>query len=725
MKRALLYTTILAGAVALPLFAQNPESGDEAPEANAQLKANAQLDANALPGSLLLGSGAGAVWEILEPGFSNPAGDLSAAAPARRTVTVPADLFLEGVDAGAAPDRSLWYRTRFELQTTPDSPMALRLGQISDRDRTYLNGVAIGATGVWDADRAQAYDRVRIYQIPPGILRQGPNVLHIQVQPYFEKEYGLYRGRLELGSADAVWRAFYLENTYQAFALIAYLTFGLYFLLFYLRRRHDRENLFFALFLLSLVIYSLLGTQFKYILGYELYTLKRIQTIAVFVTVPLFYLFLREFYTLPARIEKLWDRIALLVHLIPLTGVGIVLVSESTEVWQWTVNTIVQPGWLLYVVAILFILVREAWLGNRDAWIMLASTGLLLVALILDILSGRAIINLPPLLTYGFVLFVISMALVLANRFVRLHDETEDLNERLAEFNAASRRFVPFELLEMLDRGSIVDVSLGDQVQKEMTVLFSDIRAFTELSEQMTPKENFAFINSYLRRMGPVIREHRGFIDKYIGDAIMALFPGSADDAFAAALAMQSALNEWNLRRAKHDMQAIEIGVGVNHGRLMLGTIGENERMEGTVISDAVNLAARIEGLTRMYGAAILTGDATIQTLEGTTPQKKYVFRRLDRVRVKGKQEIIDLYELLDALPEAQRELRQRTAERFAEGLDLYLAGSFAESAAVFTEVYRSDPEDRAARLYIQRCRKLEAAGDRIEWDGTTVLKNK
>lgn len=669
-----------------------------------------------------LGTAAGGSWEILTSTFSDPAGDIQADQPALRSIPAPADLFLEGIQTDKSADRSLWYRLQFDLMESPQKLMALRLGQISDRDRTYLNGVLIGETGNWDSPRPQAYDRVRIYEIPPDLLRAGANVVHVQVQPYFEKEYGIYRDRLELGPAREIWQTYYLENTYQAFALVAYLTFGLYFLLFFLRRRHDQENLFFALFLFSLVVYSLLGTQFKYILGFELYTLKRVQTIAVFTTVPLFYSFLRSYYTLPAGIAKYWDWLALLVHLVPVVGIGIVFFSESTEVWQQTVNSLVQPGWLVYIAAILFILIREAVLRNRDAHIMLASTGLLLVALILDILSGRAIINLPTLLTYGFVLFVISMALVLANRFVRLHDETEDLNLQLAEFNAASRRFVPFELLEMLDRGSIVDVTLGDQVQKEMTVLFSDIRSFTELSEKMTPKENFAFINSYLKRMGPVIRNHQGFIDKYIGDAIMALFPGSADDAFAAALEMQSSLIDWNARRVQHDMQAVQIGVGINRGRLMLGTIGENERMEGTVISDAVNLAARIEGLTRMYGAAVLTGDATLQALND--PDRFY-FRRLDRVRVKGKREVIDLFELVDALPEPEQEYRRKTADQFAEALQMYLDGKFATASTAFEGIFRADATDRAARMYIQRCRKLQQAGDSIHWDGTTILKSK
>jgi class 3 adenylate cyclase len=136
-----------------------------------------------------------------------------------------------------------------------------------------------------------------------------------------------------------------------------------------------------------------------------------------------------------------------------------------------------------------------------------------------------------------------------------------------------------------------------------MSILFSDIRSFTTLSESMMPDENFAFINAYLERMGPVIRDHNGFIDKYIGDAIMALFK-NADDALRAGLAMLDTLDQFNAGRRAAGQQPIAIGIGINTGSLMLGTIGERHRMDGTVISDAVNLAARVESLTKDYKGA-------------------------------------------------------------------------------------------------------------------------
>jgi two-component system sensor histidine kinase ChiS len=228
-------------------------------------------------------------------------------------------------------------------------------------------------------------------------------------------------------------------------------------------------------------------------------------------------------------------------------------------------------------------------------------------------------------------------------RLRRLQQQVEELQkERLYQLNKAYERFVPHEFLSLLNR-SIVDVQLGDQVEKEMTILFSDIRGFTSLSEKMTPQETFNFINSYLNQMAPIIDQHHGFIDKYIGDAIMALFPTHADDAVEAAIAMIEKLDEYNDGRKKAGYLPIQIGIGLNTGKLMLGTVGDKDRMDGTVVSDAVNLASRIEEMTKNYDASLLISESTYSAL---THSDRYSVRTRDRVEVKGKSEPVTVYEI-------------------------------------------------------------------------------
>ncbi|EDN72477.1 adenylate/guanylate cyclase [Beggiatoa sp. SS] len=142
--------------------------------------------------------------------------------------------------------------------------------------------------------------------------------------------------------------------------------------------------------------------------------------------------------------------------------------------------------------------------------------------------------------------------------------------QEITDLNKAYERFVPHEFLRLLNKRSVVDVALGDQVEKEMTILFSDIRGFTALSEKMSPQENFNFINTYLSQMEPIITQYQGFIDKYIGDAIMALFPGQADEAVQGSIAMLKQLVEYNQQRQSAGLDPIAIGIGLNTGALML-----------------------------------------------------------------------------------------------------------------------------------------------------------
>ncbi|MEG5064019.1 AAA family ATPase [Microcoleus sp. B3-A4] len=284
--------------------------------------------------------------------------------------------------------------------------------------------------------------------------------------------------------------------------------------------------------------------------------------------------------------------------------------------------------------------------------------------------------------------------------------ETERIRftNELFQLNQAYERFVPNQFLHFLNKSSIIDVELGDQVQLEMSVLFSDIRDFTTLSESMTPEDNFKFINSYLSRMEPVINENKGFIDKYIGDAIMALFSGEADNAVKAGIAMLQSLVEYNQNRANCGYPPIQIGIGINTGSLMLGTVGGQNRMDGTVISDAVNLASRVESLTKNYGVSLLITQSTYSRLENLS---QYAIRTLDTVKVKGKSELVTVYEVFDADPPETKAGKLATLELFVEARANYLEGKLAEAARLFAECWGQNQGDRVSKIYWERCQSI------------------
>ena len=293
--------------------------------------------------------------------------------------------------------------------------------------------------------------------------------------------------------------------------------------------------------------------------------------------------------------------------------------------------------------------------------------------------------------------------------------------DMLSTTNTAYNRFVPHEFLSYLQKKSIVDVRLNDNIEKEMAILFSDIRSFTELSERMTPEESFRFVNEYLSIMGPVVRSNSGFIDKYIGDAIMALFD-HADDAVRAAVQMLEALRDYNSERRARGDRPINIGIGLHTGLIRLGTIGEHNRMDGTVIGDAVNLAARIEGITKVYGVQCLISEDAYRTLRN---QENYAIRRLDKVRVKGKTRPVTIYEVFDGNEPALRDKKRLLRTYFEHIITIYQQGNFKTARDLFTKYLREVSQDRAAKFYIDRCERYIAQPPASDWDGSLYLRSK
>ena len=305
---------------------------------------------------------------------------------------------------------------------------------------------------------------------------------------------------------------------------------------------------------------------------------------------------------------------------------------------------------------------------------------------------------------------------------VHLEERVRERTAELASLNRMYERFVPREFIDLLEKKSILDVHLGDQVSQKMTVMFADIRGWTTLLEKMTPQQAFAFINAYLRRVTPVIKACNGFIDQYYGDGVMALFPGPPDDAVGAAVSMQTAVAEYNKVRAQDGHDPIGIGVGLHRADLMLGIIGSEDRMQGAVVADAVNLAARIEGLNKMYGSYVSLSDETLFSLK---EPGKYRHRFIDKVRVKGREDAVTVYEVFEGDPAAIAGLKEQTKPSFESGLQLYYAKKFSEASVHFNQVLEKNAGDLAARIYLKRCANYMVNGVPPDWTGVETLFEK
>ena len=356
-------------------------------------------------------------------------------------------------------------------------------------------------------------------------------------------------------------------------------------------------------------------------------------------------------------------------------------------------------------------------------WLTLLIGGVILVMNKFGIVPQNIFTN--NVLQIGSVIEVIFLSFSLGERINNLKEEKkrvelENLSNQ-ALMAEASRRFVPDQFLKYLEKESIVDIKMGDAVERNMTILFNDIRNFTSLSEQMDVRDNFGFLNSYFKIMNPVINKNNGFIDKFIGDSIMALFPEKPDHGIYAAIEMQKLLNDYNADRKKEGYKPIKIGIGLNYGKLMLGTVGSDERLSTTVIGDAVNLASRIEQLTKYYGVKILITDNVFKNID---MKNKFLLRGIDIVRVKGKKEPVEIYEVFDCDEGAVLKKKLKFLEKFNIGLKFYRNKEFEHALKIFKYIFSSFREDFVVKMYIERCESL-LKNFPEKWDCVTKFYSK
>lgn len=300
-----------------------------------------------------------------------------------------------------------------------------------------------------------------------------------------------------------------------------------------------------------------------------------------------------------------------------------------------------------------------------------------------------------------------------------LEERVAERTAQLANLNRALRRFVPHEFLAFLDKQSITDVALGDHVRRKMTVMFSDVHGWTQWSEKMTPEQGFRFINDYFKEVSPIIREHSGFVDQYYGDGIMALFDHTPDDAVAAAVAIFHRLDRPEVIASM--IAPLEIGIGLHTGTLALGILGENERMQGAVVSDDVNLASRLEGITRMYRARVLLSEST---LLGLKQPESWQIRFLGQVRVKGRVQPVGVYEVLDADPAPVRERKLETLTDYQAALRDFRQGDWDAATKAFRAIADYHPEDITVQRHLDRIEEVRQLPEG-SWEGVIILTSK
>ena len=493
----------------------------------------------------------------------------------------------------------------------------------------------------------------------------------------------------------------------------------------------DRSYLYYVLYLTGLLLWSLTFYGYSYqffwpnspVLGNQILPFA-----AGFFTLQIV-LFIRVFLNTPKYLPKFDTVVAKGVIL----GAVITMICSLFGYYKYAYVVLVLTGIYGFPLAIIsgVIRLRQGYQPARFfllAWVTLSIGTISMLLKMMGIMQSNFLTENG--MQMGSALEVILISLALADKINQekkdkylAQKEILNVKEKAleAEYNAFAEqqslstsyaRFVPQDFLRLLEKGNIQDVELGDSVKRKMTILFTDIRSFTTLSESMSAEDNFKFLNAYLKRMVPIIRRNNGLIDKYIGDAVMALFSKSPDDAIVSAITMLKSLKEYNESRKRDGYIPIKIGIGINTGEVMLGTIGISNRMQSTAISDAVNLTARVEAHTQRSGASILISEATLQAL--SRPQD-FSIRLIDQIVFKGKSKRVAVFEIFDFDPPDVVEKKNLTKSQVEKGVLLYSKNKIEDCLSLFEEILAIYPEDKIVQQYINRCKYYIHYGQKKE----------
>ena len=334
--------------------------------------------------------------------------------------------------------KHFYLKREFVLREIPKEDLGLRAGVISDVDKTYVNDTLVGSCGDMKSSKPQCYDKIRIYRIPREILQIGTNSIVVEVQAYFPQGGGIEQDTVVLEYYDDALRHLSNQESIKLLFLAIYLTTGGYFTFLFLRRRKEAENLFFGLFIFALVSYNFLRNQYKYELPLDFVSMKKMEYIILFLLMLPLTHFIRKFFDFPYKIPlKIIDGLIL-------ATATFLLFSENIILFDQINRFLIQPSWLLYIVHIFYWLGKRIYKKDAEAIYILIGFSILMLATILDILSSRGYIVLPRMVGYVFIIFVLSLATILANRFVKINEEVENLNanlelkveERTKELNA-------------------------------------------------------------------------------------------------------------------------------------------------------------------------------------------------------------------------------------------------------------------------------------------------
>lgn len=611
-------------------------------------------------------------------------------------------------------------------------PLAIHFSFIGENWRVYINGHLIADEIHLSKDGdivIRRNLRNAVISFNKDILNEGENTLVIHMVgnapplPFLNNpELGFYSSTgYKIDTLDKInWENSEIINMYLNGMTIL---FGIFFIIFYFVN-HERYNIYYGVLCLTVSIRFFFMSPYAYELIFNTNIITRLELASTYMLLPPLLYFLRNMF--------FKDDLKYLISLRIISAISILtavlnfflpyrMVTTIFRIWQFS-----MLPFMVFAVLFIMALFKK---NKGDATNVAVYIGIVILGGIWDNFDSIFFLTGIKLLEPAMFILLVRFAVISIRNFINMTKETQRLNIELTKQKNAFYRFVPINFINLLNHESAVDITTGDSIGEEMSILFSDIRSFTSISERLTPEDNFKFLNEYLKEMEPCIQRNDGFVDKYIGDAVLALFSNkevagknSSDRSVRAAIEMQNSLKILNKKRQKDGETELRIGIGINTGPLMLGTLGSDNRLDTTVIGNTVNLASRLESLTSFYKIGLIVSE---NTLESLTSKDDLFYRQIDNVIVKGKSEAVKIYEIFNHESNEVIDKKNEIMKYFTKGFDLYTQGEFKSAHKQFVNAYKIFPEDPVNKILALRCQKLMKNPPKNKWTGVFAYSSK
>jgi len=578
-------------------------------------------------------------------------------------------------------------------------PYGIKITSLGSAFEFYANGVLLAKAGELSENGEAAVPAYAPQVVTLPATNEGWDI-RILVSNWHHRDGGLFYS-LFFGKLNDVISLRQNLLFLDIFIFASLIITAIYNLSLYFFLKRDKSPLWFSLICVTFAVRAVVYGEYlvlSFIPQLDWQILQKAGYLTLYLAPLLFFLFIKELINNAGKV--IIPRV--LIHGVAWVALAASLFTFFFPMYWFSQLQIPYQIWIgvLFVVLIYYLL-RAIKNGFSEGYWFLWGLLVLFLTVINDALHTAQIINTTQISPMGFLAFLLSQSFLLTQNFSKAFIKVDRLSQSLELTNKALSRFVPTEFLMYLGKESITDIQLGDHVEHKMAVLFSDIRSFTQLSEKMIPSENFKFINSYLKRITPPIRHNGGFIDKFMGDGVMALFPNKSFDAIKAGIDMLECLRTYNQHRKTSGYDPIDIGIGIHTGTLMMGTIGNEFRMDSTVIADAVNLASRLENLNRLFGTHMLV---SLESIEDSELEESFAYRFLGFQKIKGKEAPLPIFEVFENDPQEIKEQKQKIRPQFEEAIQYLVHSNLKEARKLFKKLKKLAPLDTVVEYY---CRQV------------------